>query len=516
MVTTMKLKPKYKVFIVDDDNFNDLYKDIPGIKKGQLDDKLGFADPRTNEAFVRKTGVKSLDDSTIEHELQELLVKISPDEENGIRYKSAGALGRILGPVIGAVLTPVLGPGGPAIGAAISAGTQARSQAVKPEKFGTGFGGIAKAGALGGLGALAGGSALTGGIAGGTAAAPGFLSKAAGIGKGALLGTPAVTGVGTGGAGVGAAPAGVSTFTPATKGLLGRGGSFLGGGTAASKAAETSFRGATPATGFAAASLAPGVSPAIKAPTLGVPGAGGVSAPSVAAATPKTLIEKTGGFLSKPSNLLGATLTAGSLLPKTPQFEFPQQFTDLQSKLQQGGALSPLGEQARGELSGILSAQPNELFPEANQAFLDATFRDFDERFKRDKEALDARYNLAGVFGSGEHLAAVDLLEKQYTDLRADTTAQINQRNFELGRTQKYQAIQDSLGVDKNDMDALLGLTGLDVSLAAQIYNVKAADVEELRKSMGTLGSELLLRGSGLQQPAGITINTGGGLLGGL
>ena len=85
-----------------------------------------------------------------------------------------------------------------------------------------------------------------------------------------------------------------------------------------------------------------------------------------------------------------------------------------------------------------------------------------------------------------------------------------------MGRTEKYQAIQTSLGVDKDTMDALLGLTGLDVFVASQIYNVKAADVEELRKSMGTLGSELLLRGSGLQQPTGTTINIGSGTLGGI
>ncbi|KKK86461.1 hypothetical protein LCGC14_2763010, partial [marine sediment metagenome] len=326
--------------------------------------------------------------------------------------------------------------------------------------------------------------------AGGSAAGPGFLSKAAGIGKGALLGTPAVTGIAAGGSALpGAAPSGVSTFLPATKGLLGRGGSFLGAGTAVSKSAETAFRGATPATGFAApgtilgatkSPAIPGAAGNIAKPTgvLGNVGGGGT-----ATTAPKTLISKAGDFLAKPTNLLGATLTAGSLLPKTPEFNAPFDFENLQAQLRGGeGALSPLGEQARTELSSILSSQPNELFPEANQAFLDATFRDFDESFQREKAALDARYNLAGVFGSGEHLAAVDLLEKQFADRRADTTAQINQRNFELGRTEKYQAIQTSLGVDKGDMDALLGLTGLSVQLAADIYNVKAADVDDLLK----------------------------------
>jgi len=529
-------KPTYKIFLLDDDDFNDLYKDLPYMKKEKLKTSLGFANPKTNEAYVRKTGVAQLDDSTIEHELQELLVKVSPDEEDGIRYKSGAGLGRILGPIVGAILTPFIGPAGIAVGAAISGGTQAHSQKVKPEKFGTGFGGIAKAGVLGGLGAAAGSSLISGGVAGGTAAAPGFLSKAIGIGKGALLGTPATSGISTGGSSVaGAAPAGATTFAPATKGLLGRGGSFFGSGTAASKATELAQASTIPGAASPIAAvgtfagnplgrtntLRPSVASNITSPTA--PTISGVGANTVAATAPSTTIttaptslaSSIKSFASKPANILGSSLVAGSFLPKSPEFQFPQQFTDLQAKLQSGeGGLSELGQQARTELSGILSATPNELFPEANQAFLDATFRQFDERFNTDKAALDARYNAAGVFGSGEHLAAVDKLEQQYTNLRADTTAQINQRNFELGRTEKYNAIQTSLGVDKGDMDALLGLTGFSVELASQIYNVKVADVTELRKTLGTLGSELILRGSGLEQPNTTNINIGSGLAG--
>ncbi len=490
MTTMTKMKPTYKIFIVDDDKFDDLHKDLKYMTKEKLKDSLGFANPKTNEAYVRRTGVKEIDDATMEHELQELLVKISPDEIDGIRYKKGGIL-RFIAPILLGAINPILG-------AISGAGMGAFAAKRHPEQLGS----PVKAGLLGGLSGALGGSALKTGITGARAGAAvakqagkGFLGRIGAGVKGALVGTPAVAGIAAGGAGVGAAPAGVSTFIPAVKGVLGTGGALIGGGTAASKAAQATQLGTTPATGFAATALAP----TTKLTTA-----------------PTTLTSKISNFASKPSNVLGTALSAGSLLPKTPQFEFPEQFTDLQSKLLQGGGISPLGQQARTELSSILSATPSELHPEANQQFLDATFRKLDEQFIRDKEALDARYNVAGVLGGGEHLAAVDELEQNYTNLKNDTTAQINQRNFELGRTEKYQAIQDSLGVDKADMDALLGLTGYSTEVAAQIYNVKASDVEELRKAMGTLGSELLLRGSGLQQSAGITINTGGGLLGGV
>ncbi len=506
-VETLKnKKPTYKVFLLDDGDFDNLHKDLPYMKKEKLKNSFGFANPKTNEAYIRKTGVKEIDDSTIEHELQELLVKISPDEEDGIRYKSGGSLGRILGPIVGAVLTPVLGPGGPLIGAAISGGTRLHSQSKKPEKFGKPtFGSIAGRALEGGAGSFLGGKAITGGLAGvnaAGAAGKGFVGKVGGAVKGAASGL-----FGTGGAAKGPLQG------PVTEAQSKAGFNFLGevpasfgsGAAVASQALQGPVTAAQAAKGFSSLAQVPGGA-----------GAVGVGAGAGTGGIAKTITSKIGEFASKPANLLGGSLLAGSILPKSPEFEFPSQFTDLQSKLSQGGALSPLGQQARTELSSILGATPGELHPEANQQFLDATFRQLDQSFQRDKEALDARYNQAGVLGSGEHLAAVDELERSYTNIRNDTTAQINQRNFELGRTEKYQAIQTSLGVDKSDMDNLLGLTGISVEMAARIYQVEAADVETLRESMGTLGSELLIQGGSLPEKKTTFNIGGGGLLGGL
>ena len=71
----------------------------------------------------------------------------------------------------------------------------------------------------------------------------------------------------------------------------------------------------------------------------------------------------------------------------------------------------------------------------------------------------------------------------------------MEQRRFELARTAKYTAIQDSLGVDRDVMDDLIGLSGLDVQTAAMMYGAQAADVTAIREALGTLGAELLIRG---------------------
>lgn len=208
----MKPSQEYTIRILESEDFDLL--PYNGVR-----DALGLSDTRKKIAFIRKTGVKDMDMGTIRHEFDELMQQTSPHEIDGIRYKSGGGLGKILGPVIGTIVglfNPALGV---AVGAAISGGTQAHSQAVKPEKYGSGFGGIAKSAAIGGLGAYGGTSLINAGraaansatLAGGQAAV-----KTAGLGGGP--GTAATFAKGAGG---------VSSGAKTVAGLKGIGGAAL-------------------------------------------------------------------------------------------------------------------------------------------------------------------------------------------------------------------------------------------------------------------------------------------------
>lgn len=187
----------YEIRVVSNEEFDALpYKKVKS--------SLGLADPKTNIAYVRETGVRELDQSTIDHEFDELISKISPHEEDGIRYKSGGSLGQILAPVLGLALAPFTG--GATIpllaGGLLGAGTQYHTQSKKPEKYGKpSFGSIAGAAGTGALGAF-GGSQIGSGIAAGVNAA-----KDAGTSQlmGGLKGA-----IGLGGGGAGSTPAGYS------------------------------------------------------------------------------------------------------------------------------------------------------------------------------------------------------------------------------------------------------------------------------------------------------------------
>ena len=79
------MKVKYEIRVVDNDVFDELpYKDARNA--------LGLADAKNGVAYVRRTGVKGIDYNTMHHEFDELLAKISPHEEDGIRYKKGGIM----------------------------------------------------------------------------------------------------------------------------------------------------------------------------------------------------------------------------------------------------------------------------------------------------------------------------------------------------------------------------------------------------------------------------------------
>lgn len=197
----MKPSEIYTIKILSPEDYENLPYD--GAKES-----MGMSVMDTKTAYIRSTGIEEMDKATINHEFDELMQQDSPHEINGIRYKSGAGLGRIFGPIIGTIVGFVTGnPAiGAAVGAAISGGTQAHSQSVKPDKFGSGFGGIFKAGALGGLGAFGGSSLINAGrvaatnaaIAGGTgntlATFGAGLKGAAGIGASQTLGSAVKTG----------------------------------------------------------------------------------------------------------------------------------------------------------------------------------------------------------------------------------------------------------------------------------------------------------------------------------
>ncbi len=489
-----EMKPTYKIFVLDDDEYLGLHKYIPGVKKDDLDISLGFANPKTKEAYVRKTRCKEMDDETIIHEAEELLAKVSPHEEDGIRWKKGMD---IITPIIQAVATIT---GHPYIAAGIGAARGAYKQATGQGTLGGTLISTAAPLAAGALGAgAAGGAAYTAAKAGGQGIISSF-GQALKAGTGSLLGmTPAATATYPAGTPVGVTNVGTYSQFP---------------GASAANLATAPLSTAPQTLGIGQSILGSAMGAGIgsqigQAPKVTTQGVGQITPVPPTPAAPFSLKS-----LVTPANILGAGSLLASQGIKQPTFQMPESVEMIRSKLLATGAeggLTDIGKQARLELGNIMKATPTELYPTATDEYYNAALRRTRESYAQAEKQLDAAYNIAGVYGSGEHLAEKAKLKENLARTESALAAETEQRRFELARNAQYQAIQDSLGVDKDVMDDLVGLSGLDVQTAAMMYGAQVQDVQSIREALGTLGVELLVRGTtgkGMQT-GGININLG-------
>jgi hypothetical protein len=96
-----------------------------------------------------------------------------------------------------------------------------------------------------------------------------------------------------------------------------------------------------------------------------------------------------------------------------------------------------------------------------------------EEGYTDAREELDASYNQAGMLDSGEYRDAVATLATKKADAQELLGAQI----------------------DEQTMNDLLGLTNMDVNIAAAKYGADAQDVTVLRQILGQAGGTMLASG---------------------
>jgi hypothetical protein len=521
-------KQKYSIFVVDDKDWLDLHKDLKYMTKEKLEGALGFANPETMEAYVRKTGVADIDDITMEHELEELLATVSPHEVDGIRYKNF--FDAIAAPIQKNITQPIsnfigstlnrLGGVGKFIG---DMGFGAR----------TGSGGI-----TGGVGSGSGSSNI--GAGAGSYTTP--VDKARGTGnidellgksqpssglaeafrkqQGQEFGEPVTLGSRT--ANISSSGGELVSTAPSIATNFGGGNSFnLLGNTQKKRINEPNIfstqNGNIPndltALGIEEKpKLLGGISSAFNA-KQGIATTPFTTPTAIEPTTPtrtselnqnqvepaQTLGSKLGKgiekFITNPENLLGVGSLAMSAMQKQPEYQEPASIGELRNQLKSGIAPTKLGSLAQGELSRILTSTPTDLYPVESDAYYQSLLRRTRDSYATAKQNLDAQYNQAGVYGSGEHLAAVAKLQQELTNAEADLYAQTENKNQEMAMAAKYQAIQSALGVDKETMDNLIGLSGLDVQSAALKYGASVEDIQKIREALGTLGTESLKSG---------------------
>ena len=140
----MKPSQEYTIKILKNEDFDNL--PYPRAKEA-----LGMSVMKTKTAYIRETGIKGLDQSTLEHEFDELMAQTSEHEIDGIRYKLPllgplfAALGKLIG---GAALAVKTGGAISGIGTAakLGVGLGKAAMAIAPAVAATGVSNLASTG----------------------------------------------------------------------------------------------------------------------------------------------------------------------------------------------------------------------------------------------------------------------------------------------------------------------------------------------------------------------------------
>jgi len=497
-----KTKDIFTIQMLDDKDYLNLHKQFSEIDEKDLHKSLGFADKESGEAYIRKTSVKDVDMATVQHEIQELMSDTSDHEKNGIRFgwfhKAFGFSSQPAVNVAAPILAAMIPGIGPVLSGLLAAGTSAATQKLNTGKISPAQ--VALSGVGGGL--LKG--AMVPGISAAKEAGKGILGQTWGGLKSAVGITPATAKT----AGSAASTIGSGAVSPMKAGFNATQAALPGAttpvslGGSAYNVANSASKGlslTTPAANTVSSIL--GSTANLKAPT---PSAG--AAPSAPVATPISPTATTGSaapavektFMQK---LKDAAISAGkttavggltSALTPSAEYESPSSLEALRSNIQSGKSATMLGEAARTDLLNTIQTSYDELYPVSKDAYYEAVLRKTDEAYENALEELDKSYNLAGVYGSGEHLAARDKLQEDLANTKTDLYATTEEANKNLAINAKYQAVQQALQVDQATMDDLVGVTGLDVTAAAIKYGAEAADVQAIREALGTMASEVI------------------------
>jgi len=452
----------YTLKILEDKEFDKLpYK--------YAKEALGCADPKTKTAYVRNThwgeASKAINLLTIDHEIQELVAKTSPHEEDGIRYKKGGVLRNIVPFALGLI------PGiGPILGAAANIGMNQYAQSKHPEQLGKPGNplSIAMQGIGGYLGAKAVGGATSGFGAGWSAAGQngGTLLNQVGSGlKGALTGTYTTPSGGT-----------ISLVNKSTGGPVGIFGG-LNAGNAAGGGGGSSVMGTT------AANANPTLLQQAVGGGLGTAAGVGATGVSTAASI---------GSLANPLTMLGLGSMALSALPtsvKSPDLGA------ITSKWLTADTVTKAGKVAQdiADIEYTGEWQPDK----ETTAYMDVMGKDISRAYAdrmKQMDEMSAAVN-DNWMRSGERLEVYTKMHEAEQREIDNMKAEWLQKSKTDYATKQYTYVMDRLNVDDTTKrDLLYG----ELATVLTKYNLQQEDLMNFRKIASDAGLYLAAKGMGL------------------
>lgn len=442
-------------------------KDFDKLPYKHTKTSLGLADAKTGVAYVRDTGYNDITKDTITHELDELMAKVSPHEEDGIRYKNLASLGAGAGAGALSSMVPFLRP----------------------------FQGALSAGA----GALAGGkdNRLQGAMQGFTGGGIGT-----GIGGGVFDAFKGVTSPG------GTFGKALESFMPGVeRGITNYAGTvpgFGGVGTDNPTGALAKFFSSGSAPSTTTAKLATNAGSAgVGAPTQPITGGAGSAAQfaqQMASTGGEATLKPGGGILDrlfkgggdddmmkKLATGLGISGVGDLLTPKVDAPDTSGIQSRLQGQLQSGG--EPLAKEAGlNELFRILGepvgAPPQSAFDQGD-LYADRRMTDDLEALRNEFKAVNPNANV------DNNSAFLDKKQEIMERSREQRTAARDELSYaheqeQLGR--KFQTMQVALNLDQSQMSQYTQLAQMEIDQLMLQYGIDSQTAINFKEMFGDLG----------------------------
>ena len=221
-----------------------------------------------------------------------------------------------------------------------------------------------------------------------------------------------------------------------------------------------------------------------------------------------------GGALNSafdPKSLIGGGLLGVGLnknLPNVPPL--PQSAENLSNRVNAGGG--PLGQQAKGVLSGQLNQQ----FDPLSEPEIQASLRQLEsDQLKAEDQVRDLYRNLRpGTDPSTDSSFRRDLAEvqDQFARAKSDTLATRTRDVKARFDQQKYLQVQQALGADDQEMQQLSAIAQMDINQIMAQLGIDYASAQHFKETFTNLGANLLTQGLGgvPQGQSAINFNFGG------
>lgn len=207
--------------------------------------------------------------------------------------------------------------------------------------------------------------------------------------------------------------------------------------------------------------------------------------------------------------LLPLSLTSLGYMQKQPEYNVPSAvdtFSQLRGQGQQLLApISPEGQLAAQKLQEYIK-NPQAVAAPNMTAYKDSVTQNYEAAKQRELNYVNTRFNEMGLYGGSDWQKAVSDINEKYTRLEGEALGDVDRQIWQTQVSAHLDSISQSYQMDKQNLEALAGLTNMSIYEASIKYGLKAQEVADFRNALYSLSASTFPRTQSSSQLSGLTL----------